>query len=152
MEPKQRSIGISILGWINILGSIIALISIFLFKSRLSEYKKNHFELPDSYYYVVQSHYAIEFIICLIVGIGLLKLLPWARVLAVIQSFLYFAYNIIFFFVFTYNYTIPYFSDTGRSTFLLYASIPNSVVWLLFVVYFFNRASAKKQFVEKILI
>jgi hypothetical protein len=152
MESKRRSIGVSIFGWLNILGSIGAFISIFFLKWRLSEYEKNQFVLPDSYYYVVQSHSVVEVIICLIVGIGLLKLIQWARMLAIIQSFLYVAYNLIFFFVFTHNYTIPYFSDTGRSTFLLYTSIPNSVFWLLFVVYFFNRASVKKQFAEKTLI
>ena len=148
IERKKRSIGVSIFGWIFISYSITTFISMFLLRTRLSQYETKHFILPESYYYVVQSHSAIEFIICLITGIGLLKLRSWARTLVFFQTFFYSIYSTIFFFVYTSNYTIPYFLDTDRSTFVLYATVPNSIIWLLFVIYFFNRASVKKQFIK----
>jgi hypothetical protein len=147
-KHKKRSIGVSIFAWIFISYSITTFISMFLLRSRLSEYETKHFILPESYYYVVQSHSAIEFIICLITGVGLLRLLSWARILAFFQTCYYFVYCTVFFFVYTSNYTIPYFRATGRSAFLLYSTIPNSIIWLLFTVYFFNRASVKKQFIK----
>ena len=146
IEPKKRSIGVSLFGWAYIVGAIGALISMFFLKSRLSEYAAKHFDLPESYYYVVQTHYAIEFLFCLIIGVGLLKLIPRALFLVVIQSLFYFMYSAIFFIVYTYNYTIPYFLKTGRPTFILYVWIPISIIWIVFVVYFFNRASVKIQF------
>lgn len=119
MSETKRSKGVTLLGWLFIISSITAIVSIVTLKSRLNAYGAEHFELPNSYYYVVQSFSILNMFASLVAGIGLLKTLSWARIFAVILTILSFLYNIGFHLIYTHRYTIPYFVSSGKPVFIL---------------------------------
>ena len=109
-------------------------------------YEAKHFALPASYYYVVQIYSITNVIAYLIVGIGLIKTLRWARLLVIIWTVATFLYAMIFFFVYTNKHTIPYFINTDLPVHILYARPILAIIWVVFVLYYFNRKAIKVQF------
>jgi len=145
---KKRSKGVTIFAWFYISGSFISIYSILILKSKLTSYQETHFILPDSYYYVVQGHSIIFAIAGLIIGIGLLKLLKWARLLSIIIIIADFICSIIFYLLYTQPYIISYSIKTNRPVVIFYLLFVN-IINLLYtgmVIYFFTRPKVKEQF------
>lgn len=146
MDKKKRSKGITIVAWLFIIASVSAIIGALILKTRLSIYESKHFILPASYYYVVQICSIVNAVIYLVIGIGLLKILRWARSLAITWTIVNFIYAMGFFYMYTYQYTIPYYVSTDRPVHILYAGPLFSICWIVFVLFYFNRETIKVQF------
>lgn len=147
---KKRSIGVTIFALLSFLGFLGGISNFLTLKNRLIEYEATHFILPHSYYYVVHTYEIISMILCLIAGIGLWKLLRWARIFYIATSILFFIYGIIFHLLYTHLYTIPYFIKTNKPVYFFYIIYAISFLWLLIVIYFFTRPKVKGQFRPKI--
>jgi hypothetical protein len=146
MSETKRSKGVTLLGWLFIFSSVMAIVSVITLKSRLVSYGAAHFELPSSYYFVVQSFTILNMIACFVAGIGLLKTLGWARILTLLITLLSFLYNIGFYIIYTHRYTIPYFVSSGKPVFILYLKLILGLIWTAFIFHYFNRANVKVQF------
>ena len=146
MTVSKTPIGVKIFGWLYIIGALMAIFGIFTLKGRLITYESKHFELPFSYYYVVQSFCVVNIAAGLTLGIGLLKTKPWARIYVIIWAIICLLYSVIFFFTYTYRYTIPYLINIERSVVIHYALLIFPFLWVAFVFYYFNRPRVKKQF------
>ena len=144
-EPKTP-IGVKIFGWLYIIGALMAIFGISTLKGRLMAYESKHFELPFSYYFVVQSFCVVNIAAGLTLGIGLLKTKHWARIYVIIWAKICLLYSVIFFFTYTYRYTIPYLINIERSVVIHYALLIFPFLWVAFVCYYFNRPRVKKQF------
>lgn len=148
MTEVKKPIGIKLLGWLYIIGAVIAIFGIFTLKGRLLTYESKHFKLPFSYYYVVQSFTVMNIVAGLTLGIGLLKTKPWARVYVIIWAIICWLYTVVFFFIYTNRYTIPYLKSIERSVIIHYALLVISISWVALVYYYLNRPKVKKQFEE----
>ena len=143
MSETKRTKGVTVLGWLFIISSMVAIVSVFTLKNRLVAYGAAHFELPDSYYYVVQTFTVLNMIACFVAGIGLLRTLGWARILTLIITLLSFLYNIGFYILYTHRYTVPYFVSSGKPVFLLYLKLILGFIWTAFIFHYFRRWSPK---------
>ena len=146
MTQVNRSKGVTLLGWLFIVKSLMAIVGLFTLKNRLAAYEAAHFNLPDTYYYVVQSFTSLNMVLSLVAGIGLLRTLSWGRILAVSLTVLSFLYEVGFHFVYIHRYTVPYFISSGKPVFVLYISLFLGLLWTAFICYYFNRPGVKGQF------
>ncbi len=146
MSQTKRSKGVTLLGWLFIISSLMAIVSLITLKNRLIAYEAAHFDLPGTYYYVVQSFTVLNMIVSLIAGVGLLKTMIWARILTIGWTIASFLYNIGFYFVYTQQYTIPYFLSIGKPVFILYLKLIIGLLWTVFICHYFNRSNVKVQF------
>lgn len=146
MDKNKRSIGITILGWLYIIGGFYSISDILTTRSGVKIYETMLYSLPSNYYYVTKVSSIIFTIALILSGIGLLKTLNWARVLAILTEIGRFTYNIVFFIVYIHGYMIPYFNKIGRTGSLIYAMPIFPIAWLIFILYFLNREKTKEQF------
>ena len=146
MTQANRSKGVTLLGWLFIFKSLIAIIGLVTLKNRLATYEATHFDLPDSYYYVIQTFTSLNTVLSLVAGIGLLRTLSWGRILAVLLTVVSFLYEIGFYFIYTHRYTVPYFFNSGTPVFILYIKLLLGLLWTAFICYYFSRPGVKRQF------
>ena len=152
MAKMKRSKGITFLGWLFLLNSLLGIITLFNLKKRIMSFEVAHFDLPESYYYAVLLFAIIAILAGFIAGIGLLRTYPWARYFVLYWTFFCCFWVIISFFVYSYRYTIPYFIEHGKPTVIIYGKIVASLGWAAFICYYFNRPSIKAQFENKEMI
>lgn len=146
MEKHKRSIGVTILGWLYIIAGFYAIFNIVTIRSKVTMYEINLYSFPSNYYWVVRIS-SIAFTVALIIlGIGLLKTLNWARLLTLVTEIERFIYNIVFFIVYIHGYMMPYLVRIGKTSSILYAVLIFPVAWLIFILCFLNRPNIKKQF------
>jgi len=146
MTEKKRSRGVTIFACLHIMSVVISIPLIFSFKSRLLEFQAAHFVLPSSYLYVTQSSNIIKTIAYLIAGIGLLKLLNWARLLSIVIAIVGFLYSVLFYFVYTKPYIIPNAIQEGRPVFPFFIFYTIGFLFVIGTIYFFMHPKVKEQF------
>lgn len=143
---KRRPKGVTILAFISIVGSLGNILGVLTLKGRLLTYQETHFALPDSYYSVVLFHDVFFAIAGLVVGIALFKLLKWARFLAIANIIIGLTYGVVFYFVYTRPYIIPYFIKTSRPTFIFYIFYIIGVLVAIVIIYYLTRPKVKEMF------
>lgn len=148
---KKRSIGVTIFAWLYLSNVLICILVILTTRSRsLAWQEETQILLPGGYYMLAQSQAIINSIVCLISGIGLLKLLKWARGFIVIVTIIHYFYGIALYFLYTRTYIIPAFAKANRQ--MVFSGVITGIVWILgllwvvFVVYYFTRPKVKEQF------
>jgi len=142
---KKISTGVILFAWLYLLSGLGCIAGIIVLKSKLAAYPGLY---PSSYYYVAQFHNVIGSILYLVAGIGLLKLLKWARMFTIVINILFSIFSSITFFIYTRPYLIPYFMRLNRNKSALLTNIGQIMVyaWLLLVIYYFTRPKVKEQF------
>jgi len=137
---EKRSKGVTIFGWLGILGSATLLHNLFTIDKRITAWEVRHYVLPESYSIIVKSYGAFSVVAYLIAGISLLKLLKWARVyniaLAIIGS-IYSAGLLLI-------YTAPHIYSQNPHAIIFALSLNLLVLGL--IIYFFTRPKVKEQF------
>ena len=152
MNKGTRPKGITILGWLYIIGAAFALIGLFNLKARLMAYEMKLFNLPENYYYVMLSFGIFSIVAGFVAGMGLLKTYSWGRLFVLIWTFISLSATAIFFYIYSYKYTIPYFISHDKPTLMIYSKFAISLGWAIFIYYYFNRQPIKAQFKKKEII
>ena len=144
----RRPIGVKIFAYIILLSSFIFIFSLLVTYTPLIAVQRDY--LPISYNRIVQIYSAIAALTNLIVGIGLLKLLMWARVFVIIKTIADLIYMAVINWFYTYQYSIPYFVDKNQILSLVAMAVSLVVTFLyaLILIYYFTRPELKKQFLR----
>ena len=142
---KRISTGIILFAWLYLLSGLGCISGIITLKSKLVAYPNLY---PSSYYYVTQCSNVIGLIIYLLAGIGLLKLLKWARIFTIVINILSTIFYTITFFIYARPYLIPDLMRLNRDKAVLFNNVAPIMgyAWLLFVIYYFTRPTVKQQF------
>lgn len=148
---KKRSAGVTIFAWFYLLSAFVYLLGILTMKPKLLLWQeKTKILLPDHYYMLAQSQAIVNSIAYLITGIGLFKLLSWARIFTIIVNIIYYLYGIVSYFLYIRPYVIPAFAKANKQIFPsgdIYGILCIlGFLWVVFVTYFFTRTKVKEQF------
>lgn len=139
--------GIKVFAWLFLVWGTVGFIISLFYKGRLLAYQAKYITFPESYYYVNQAWGSISSVLMIIIGIGLLKLLNWGRLLAITLHVLALLFLAFSYFIYTKPYLIPYFINTGKPVSGLYFIMSIGTLLSLFTIYFFTRKKVKEQFI-----